>query len=70
MKLNLTKNNLIILCSVFAGYIALDITLALLVYRKNPQAVSVFFDTTSLQDKLICITIAFVVVYTFLKVIN
>lgn len=70
MKLNLTKNNLTLLCAILTGYVALDLSLAWLVYRKNPQAVSVFFDTTTLQDKLICITIALVAAYTFLKVIN
>ena len=57
MKLNLKLQQLKLITALLAFYMALDVTIALLVYRKHPQAVSIFFDSLSLEDKIICLTI-------------
>ena len=58
MKLNLKLQQLKLITALLAFYMALDVTIALLVYRKHPQAVSIFFDSLSLEDKIICLTIS------------
>ncbi len=64
MRLNLKLKDLKLVTAILAAYVALDLSLAMFVYRKNTRAVSVFFDTTSLQDKVICLSIAAVVGYS------
>lgn len=58
MKLNLKLQQLKLITALLAFYMALDVTIALLVYRKHPQAVTIFFDSLSLEDKIICLTIS------------
>lgn len=58
MKLNLKLKQIKIITALLAFYMALDIVIALLVYRKHPQAISIFFDSLSLEDKVICLAVA------------
>ena len=58
MKLNLKLKHIKVITALLAFYMALDISIALLVYRKHPQAVSIFFDSLTLEDKIICLSVS------------